>query len=204
MKKLIKNRKGVIGLEYARAVLLGLLIISVLAIVLFLIVSNLRDTVESTEALTSKTVRNESIGTVNDAAYSDFDARTDSDKRNPTCTLINCNNATASTVIPSTNYTQNNCRITFSSAGTNSIWNNTNWNCSYTVTYVSPQVNWIASNITVGPQNFFKQMPTIFTLLGVVLIILVITIVIVAISKFSGGGGSVGFGGGAGRELDEL
>lgn len=51
------------------------------------------------------------------------------------------------------------------------------------------QTDNIISNITTGSTNFFKQIPTVFTLLGVVLIILVIAIVIVAISRFGGGGG---------------
>ena len=46
----------------------------------------------------------------------------------------------------------------------------------------------IIGNITSGSVNFFKQIPTIFTLLGVVVIILVIAIVIVAVSRFGGGG----------------
>lgn len=50
------------------------------------------------------------------------------------------------------------------------------------------QTNDIISNITGGSVNFFKQIPTVFTLLGVVLIILVIAIVIAAVSRFGGGG----------------
>lgn len=48
---------------------------------------------------------------------------------------------------------------------------------------------YIISNITEGSGNFFKQIPTIFTLLGVVVLILIIAIVIVAVSRFSGGRG---------------
>lgn len=42
----------------------------------------------------------------------------------------------------------------------------------------------IILNITEGSTNFFKQIPTAFTLLGVVLIVLVIAIVIIAVSRF--------------------
>ena len=49
------------------------------------------------------------------------------------------------------------------------------------------QTDTIISNITTGSTNFFKQIPTVFTLLGVVLIILVVAIVIAAVARFGGG-----------------
>lgn len=49
----------------------------------------------------------------------------------------------------------------------------------------------VINNITSGGQNFFKQIPTVFTLLGVVLIVLVIAIIIVAVSRFGGRGESL-------------
>lgn len=49
--------------------------------------------------------------------------------------------------------------------------------------------NAIISNITSGATNFFKNVPTFFTLLGVVVLILIIAIVIVAVTRFTGGGG---------------
>ena len=49
--------------------------------------------------------------------------------------------------------------------------------------------DYIINNITGGTVTFFTYMPTIFTLLGVVVIILVIAIVIVAVSRFGGSAG---------------
>ena len=46
----------------------------------------------------------------------------------------------------------------------------------------------IIENITTGSTNFFKQVPTFFTLLGVVVLILIIAIVIVAVTRFQVGG----------------
>jgi len=46
----------------------------------------------------------------------------------------------------------------------------------------------IIQNITTGSTNFFKQIPTVFTILGVVVIILVVAIIIVAVSRFGQAG----------------
>jgi uncharacterized membrane protein YkvI len=46
----------------------------------------------------------------------------------------------------------------------------------------------IITNITTGTTKFFQQVPTFFTLLGVVVLILIIAIVIVAVTRFQGGG----------------
>lgn len=47
--------------------------------------------------------------------------------------------------------------------------------------------NSLIGNITYGTTQFFTNIPTFMTLLGVVVLILIIAIVIVAVSKFSGG-----------------
>lgn len=46
----------------------------------------------------------------------------------------------------------------------------------------------IIENVTTGAGKFFKQVPTFFTLLGVVVLILIISIVIVAVTRFQAGG----------------
>ena len=46
---------------------------------------------------------------------------------------------------------------------------------------------YIIGNITSGTTTFFSYIPTVFTLLGVVVIILVIAIVIVAVTRFQPG-----------------
>ena len=51
------------------------------------------------------------------------------------------------------------------------------------------QTNDIISNITYGGTQFFKQVPTFFTLLAVVVLILIIAIVIVAVTRFAPAGG---------------
>ncbi len=50
----------------------------------------------------------------------------------------------------------------------------------------------IVNNVTSGVTEFFSQVPTFMTLLGVVVLILIIAIVIVAVGRFEGGGGRGG------------
>src|SRR5437773_1646167 len=43
----------------------------------------------------------------------------------------------------------------------------------------------IINNITSGTSSFFTNVPTIFTLLGVVVLILIISIIIIAVTRFA-------------------
>lgn len=104
-KSMLKNRKGALGLDTVKIVLMSLLVLAVIAIAVFLALVSLRD-----------------AGIFTASSYED-------------------------------NQTDN-----------------------------------IIGNITYGSTNFFKQVPTFFTLLGVVVLILIIAIVIVAVSRFQGGG----------------
>ena len=55
-------------------------------------------------------------------------------------------------------------------------------------TTAANQTALIINNVTTGTTNFFANVPTFFTLLGVVVLILIIAIVIVAVTRFSPGG----------------
>ena len=105
MKTLLKNRKGVLGLDTVKAVVIALLMLAVITIAVFLALTSLQD--------------------------SNIFA-TGSDIKNKSDLVIN--------------------------------------------------------NITYGTTNFFRNVPTFFTLLGVVVLILIIAIVIVAVTRFGGGG----------------
>ena len=56
-------------------------------------------------------------------------------------------------------------------------------------TTAANQTNNIIANVTSGTTQFFTNVPTFFTLLGVVVLILIIAIVIVAVTRFSPGAG---------------
>ncbi len=52
----------------------------------------------------------------------------------------------------------------------------------------------IINNITTGATDFFVNIPTVFTILGAVVIILAVTLILFAVARFSQGSG-VGRGG---------
>lgn len=53
--------------------------------------------------------------------------------------------------------------------------------------------NFIINNITSGTTNFFTNIPTVFTILGAVVIILAVSLILVAVGRFgaSANGGSL-------------
>ena len=59
-------------------------------------------------------------------------------------------------------------------------------------TQTANDTNTIINNITSGTTSFFKQIPTIMTVLGVVVLILAVAIIIVAVRRFGGGGAETG------------
>lgn len=191
MKKL--NKKGAFGIDTVKAVLITLLIIGVIAVVSYLSLTTLRSTYESTEKLNTATTLNQTLTAVQYTPQ----ALTNYQKRNCQATIINVANATSGAPISATNYSVvGGCYLR--SVG-NSAYNNTDWNVSFSITYNSPEANELVSNVTVGTSNFFKQIPTFFTLLSVVVLILIIAIVIIAVTRFRSGEG-MEMGGGSERE----
>lgn len=185
------NKKGILGIEYVKPILVSLLILAVLVVVIFLITTSLTTTVESSESARSEKIVNQTLTTVTESGES----LTQATYRQCaiTSSTVVIINSTDNAVIPSTNYTVNSgCRISFS--GTEAtFYNNTNWKFSGTITFKSPESSQILGNITVGSTNFFKQIPTFMTLLGVVVLILIIGIVIATVMRFQGreGGGTM-------------
>ena len=57
--------------------------------------------------------------------------------RDASCTVSVCINETDSIVIPSANYTTTNCLVAFSGAEDDQGFNNSNWECSYGVTFTN-------------------------------------------------------------------
>lgn len=169
-------------------VLTTILVIAVLAIVAFLVITNLRDTYESTDPLLSGSAVNETLTAPREAgAYLTTNA-----KRNCKATVSKVTNATLGTAIAAPNYTVAGCHVYYSAAGADASVNSTtvNWNVTYTYTYNSPYADEITKNMTKGTLEFFDQTPTFFTLLAVVVLILIIAIVVVVVMNVTGGRGS--------------
>lgn len=194
-----KDKKGLLGLDTVKAVLVALLVIAVVFVVVMLATSNLRDAAESAETKQTKYEANDSLGTVQEGSYT-FD-RNPQTVRNPVCTITKVT-LTNGTTVTSTNYTQftgDGCGVTY--AGGGSVFNNSEWYAVYSYKYNTGGAYDTGENLTQGARNFIKQVPTFFVLLGVVVLILIISIVIIAVTRFQGGA----FGGprGATTELSD-
>jgi len=213
----MKDKKAALGMGLVTGVLITLLILGVIVVVLFLAMTILRDSVESTETKLTGSATNETLTAVQSGVWKVFVA---GKLRNPTCVITSIKNAsTSGEPLTAGNYTQgtgsNTCAIQMTAAS-EGTYNNTNLYATYTYTYNNPDTNAVVQNVTIAPGNFFKQVPTYFTLLAVVVLILIIVVVIVAVTRFatsgevdidskgvSGGMLNVGgnYGGGGGDEL---
>jgi len=182
----MRDKKAMMGLDTVKVVLVVLLTLGVIAIAMFVALTSLQPAVESLDRSNTGTVTNESTTKAMNYTWTYTFNTSISGQRNPTCTITSVINGTDGVSINSGNYTVpstlGGCNIKAStpSAG----FNSTVWKVSYTYVYASPDSYNAVSNITNGSVNFFKQIPTVFTILGVIVIILAVGIIIVAVMRF--------------------
>jgi len=199
MKNLFKEKKGIMGLDNVKAVILTLLIAAVMVIAMFAILVPLRTSVEN--------IDNQALTVINETPITPTDAgvvlvHNPNTERNAVCTITAARNASQAAVIAASNYNVSRCRL----ANTTSTFSDRAWNVTYTVNYDNPQTNSLVENTTLGPINFFTNVPTFFTLLGVIVLVLIIAIIIIAVSRFAAGGGisAGGMGRGTGGGLESI
>lgn len=182
------KKKGVLGLDTVKLVILTLLILAIFVIVLLVILSPLQTTVESIDITNFATTTNETLTTVTEAGESLNVTSTDI-FRNPVCAINKCLNHTQGgynvTVTPG-NYSVTACVLSFIGTAA-SGFNNSNWKCSYNFTYAKPYTRDLVANISSGGTTFFTYVPTFFMLLAVVVMILIIAIVVTVLSRFREG-----------------
>ncbi len=183
MKQL--NKKGILGLETVRVVIVTLLVLAVTAIAVFLALVSLQSSDLFTDDSLGTLSINESVGPVNETGV-DFGNNT---LASAVCTITLVLNATDDIVIDAGNYTQTNCNIAYSAAA-DSSFNNTLWEVSSTTAYtqtsqVESDTDSIVNNITNGTTQFFANVPTYMILLGVVVLLLIIAIILVVVSRFA-------------------
>lgn len=187
----MKDKKGVLGFETAQSVIMILLILAVIVIALFLALSTMLPIIQTTDTLSgSKT--NESLGTVVNTGNETFAVV--GVYQGLDCSAITVKNWTGSATINSANYSQmsasdgSNCMLntrTTSGAGTN----NTIWVVDYSYTYYGEGAvgtNNVNNNITSGVVKFMSYIPTIFTIMAIVVIILAIALILFAVNRFGG------------------
>ena len=174
------NRKGQVGFDTTKMVMLTLLSVGVLGFLIIIMLGSLTDTTVATTSgsfgPTSQTVTN--------VAHT---ARplTPNGLLDCSATISAVVNSTSGTTIPASNYTLSGCTILYKTGqGNANGFNDTSWIVNYTATYNS--FGTINSNISTGTVNFFTNTSTWFSLLAIVVIILIIAIVIFAVNRFGG------------------
>lgn len=191
----MRSKKGVLGLNTVRAVMLLILVVAVIALTIILTMVSLRDVAEDLD-LDSGSTNNESITPTSVGSGASLTPATDN-RENRQCTVVSINNHTA--VIQTGNYTESNCFITNLTSEILSTWNVT-----YTWSYSAPTTRNVERNVTEGVVDFFTNTGTIFAILIVVVIILAIAIIIAVVSRFGGGTGIRRAGATGGREAGTL
>jgi len=187
LKSLNSNKKGIIGLDTVKAVMVTILALAIIGVAIVIVLTTL-DESDIVRDSKSETNLNDTLTTVSEIG----EYFTNYSLESASCTVTYVQNETSGGVINSGNYTTNNCWIQFS--GADLTYNNSNWNVSYTYTYDVNYVEGIKENVTEGIVDFFSNTTTIFAILVVVVIILAITIIIVAVSRFSGEGNGFNIG----------
>jgi len=187
------DRKGVLGLDTVKVVMITFLVLAVIGVALVLSLTNIRDVAETID-LVRGTINNETLTTVTETGE-DFDKNSE---RVCSASGLSVTNASDAWLIASGNYTQTGCNLAVSSTVDLGL-NNTNWNVTYTYVHASSRAYNIQTNVSTGTSSFFTNTTTIFTILFVVVIILAIAIIIAVVSGFGregrGIGGRIGLGG---------
>ena len=180
------DRRGVLGLETVKVVMITFLVLAVLGVAIVLTLTNISDVAEKIDLVTGN-VYNETLTTV--AEIGELFAY--GTEVGCTAVLGDVTNATDGVVIEAANYTHTRCSINFSGESS-SYMNNTDWNVTYSYSYSHSRVRALQENVTTGTTGFFENTDTIFAILVVVVIILAIAIIIAVVSGFGGsalGGG---------------
>lgn len=182
------NKKGVLDLDMVGKVIVALLILSVISIAMFLALTTISSSsiisqtktigADGQQRFVNNTINLTNAGNI-PAAVSGFSG--------VVLSSVIVTNASSGFLVPVGNYTVTGSTINASGAAGNPfVSNNVNVSATYTYTASSDTVNLVA-NVTNGTTGFFNNIPTIFTILGAVIIILAVTLILYAVSKFSNG-----------------
>lgn len=202
-RKFMGSRKGLLGLDTVKSVMLMLLVLGVLAIAIFTTFPNLTSTnVIPAKTITDQHAINETINPFSDLGNATISVRNLTGVTinniiaiNGTGALVPCtgsagNYSSAQCIIGAGNYSVTGGTFTPVLGGN---FNNTIINVSYDFNYkVDSDAIHLANNITSGTTSFFSNVPTIFSILGAVVIITAIVLIIIAVNRFSSASGFSG------------
>lgn len=101
------------------------------------------------------------------------------------CTIIIVTNGTGGNTIPSSNYTQNNCRLTNKTTQFSISY----WNVSYRYYWTSENTTLqrgvinVQTSVVTGVTNFFDLLPTIGTILAVLVLVGAIVYLVIYVQR---------------------
>lgn len=179
----IKQDKGQAGLTILLSVVVLLFIIGLLVAIFSIMGGELQ---ESSYDRESGTVTNETLATVDGVG----ELLTKSTLRGVLCVVSHCLNQSGNEVIPTTNWTYDNCRVKAVGSGQ---YNNSNFNCSYTYSYDEDNTATDVMNDTVVSIASVSEWFDIFVVITAMIVLIALVIIIIVSIKGSGmiaGGGS--------------
>ena len=182
-----------LGLKTAGIVMIGVLVIAVISILGMLILPSLLNSVEQVDVNPTNFYNFSTTLVMNESVTASSPSTIDGITGLRNCQLVSYYviNKSNSIAISEGNYTVSGCTLYVSSSNKiRSTVNNTVWNVSGVYTYDTTWANSLVQNETGGVASFFTVIPTIFSLLGVVVLILAIAVIVIVASRFGGSSGS--------------
>ena len=175
------DKRGVVGMTTAKAVLLAVMVLAILGFVLVIVLQEITDTPIASATGSGFTI-NETLSGVNDNTGQNLSVLNLEDV---VCTIVSVVNSTEGTNIPATNFTQDNCNLIMTAGP----FNESDWEVTYSHTF--NRIFQINSNVTGGVETFFSNANTWFALLAIVILILIVVIVMKSVQGVDKGGGGL-------------
>jgi hypothetical protein len=181
-QKSIKKDGGVAGLTILLSVVSVLFVMGLLVTIY---------TLMGTELATSDSLHVEDSGsdTSETLALATADASLTADSyRDGLCTILSVHNSTSGVLVPSSNYTQTNCKLKTTTAG---LYNGSNVDVNYTYTYLrATEGVEVINDSVVAIGDTVDWFPLFIVITAMVVLILLTVIIITAIrgSGLMGGG----------------
>jgi hypothetical protein len=197
--EIIKKRKSSFDVDNAGNVIVGVMFIAILLVTLLLTF-----VITSNAVLTSNGNVTSSVLTSNETTISVVNGSgiylTKYYLSGATCSAVTVYNQTGMLLINSANYSITGCLLRSITSG---LYNNTFWNVTYITTYDSTNssalntgVKGIQTDLSSMVVNFFALMPTIGTILAVVILVAAIVLLVMYVVRMKNTGqASSGFQG---------
>jgi len=175
MKNILKDKKGIFGLNAVQTFFTIILGIALLAYVIIIVMGVLGDSSIVTKNTLSGSIINETVLGFN---YSVGDALSASTLDGVLCTVTGVKNQSTGISVGTGNWTTSNCQL-FSANSAEVI--NANVKVDYSYTYNMPQIGdsrKILSNTSSGITSFFTSINPVYAILAILVIILILVVLV--------------------------